>query len=468
MFQRIRSLFTSFGANLPGDLTGGEAGLAITGGWTATGTEAWGNTVAGRGLPGALAATPTQDAPWGGAILFDSQSTNWFFGETTAGLASNQTDFLTVAEHEFSHILGFGTDGFWNSNLTIGQPGSWATNVNPANNTFIGKSAEAANGGKPVPLDTSSGDDHFAEGTKYGGQFVTMEPILLDGQRTLMTTLDYAALQDIGWKMQAPVVQFASSSAPSVSVLQTKSSITLTVNRTGGQGPAVVHFSTTNGTGKAGVDYTATSGVLNFAIGQSSATLTIPIMNNPSSNGDETFAVNLGNPNSFAVVGSLSSTTVHVTNTLVPNAPVLSAASDTGVSHTDGITQNNGSAAAPLVFTVAGVTPSNGFVRLFRGSTLLADPVQASGGKATITVSNVVPGRRRVSDHGDHRQFRHVGAERTIESHEAHDSDESQGHQVHARGRQLQLPFRHPDHRDLQPSADRLHTGCGERQRGLE
>lgn len=381
----------AIGTNLPGDLTGGEAGLAIAGGGSATsgtGSNDWANAVFGRGLPGALASTPTQNAPWGGAIFFDTGSTKWFFGKTTAGIKSNQTDFLTVAEHELAHVLGFGTAGFWISPGNIGIPGSWATNVNPANHTFIGKTAMAANGGKPVPLDVLSADQHFAEGQTYGGEPVTMEPVLTDGQRNELTTLDFAAIQDIGWQMQAPVVQFDSSSMPSVSVLQTKSSVTLTVVRTGGQGPAVVHYATSDGTAKNGVDYKATSGTLEFAVGQKSATITIPILNNPNSSGDATFTVKLSNPNAFAVLGSATTTTVRITNTLVPKAPVLATSSDTGVSHSDGITMNNGSASAPLVFSVSGVTPANGFVRLYSGSTLLAGPVQASGGTAVITLNS--------------------------------------------------------------------------------
>ena len=40
-----------------------------------------------------------------------------------------------------------------------------------------------------------------------------------------------------------------------------------------------VNYATGNGTATAGSDYTATSGTLNFAIGQTNATFTVPIIN---------------------------------------------------------------------------------------------------------------------------------------------------------------------------------------------
>lgn len=74
----------------------------------------------------------------------------------------------------------------------------------------------------------------------------------------------------------------------------------------------------------------------------------------------------------------------------VPSAPQLSAASDTGVSATDGYTRNNGSATAPLTFIVNGVGPADGFVTLYdvtvAGAPVLLGGAQAVSGVATITV----------------------------------------------------------------------------------
>jgi Calx-beta domain len=58
-------------------------------------------------------------------------------------------------------------------------------------------------------------------------------------------------------------------------------------------GTATVHYATADGTAKAGTDYTATSGNLTFTAGQTSKTLSVPIINNVVVDGARTFAVNL-------------------------------------------------------------------------------------------------------------------------------------------------------------------------------
>ncbi len=360
-----------FGAPLP---AGGEAGDGMSGGFSAgstTGDENWFNTVASRGLPGALSANPTAFGTWGGAIAFDTAHTNWYFGQSLSGISSNQTDFLTVAEHEMGHVLGIGTSGAWQTNI--------------ANGVFVGPASKAAHSGQPVPL--APGLDHWAEGTVSDGHPATMDPVLLEGTRDAFTTLDYAALQDLGWNLQNPVLQF---SQPSYSTSDKAGTVTITVNRTGGQGPATINYATSNGSAKAGVDYTATSGTLTFAVGDTSQSFTIPILNDPNSQGPLTVNVSLSSPTAGALIGTQSGAALTinpVSTSPAPSAPTLSAQDDTGTSTTDGITRNNGSASAPLNFTVSNVSPANGFVRLFDNGTLIAGPVQASSGTASFSVS---------------------------------------------------------------------------------
>lgn len=160
----------------------GPLGIGGPGGYSSSGSSEWLNLVESRGQAGALNNPQTDFSPWGGSISFDLDA-NWYFGTSEAGLGSGQQDFLSVATHELGHLLGIGTADSW-SRYVSGE-------------TFLGPTARAVHGGN-VPL---SGDSHFREGLRDGGQEVALDPSLLDGTRKLFTQLDFAALSDIGWEV---------------------------------------------------------------------------------------------------------------------------------------------------------------------------------------------------------------------------------------------------------------------------
>jgi len=90
-----------------------------------------------------------------------------------------------------------------------------------------------------------------------------------------------------------PVVRFTSAT---YSVSETTTSLLLTVERTGSAtGAATVAYATQDVTAIAGLDYTAQSGTLSFAVGMTSATISIPITNDATYEGDENFVVTLSN-----------------------------------------------------------------------------------------------------------------------------------------------------------------------------
>ena len=154
-------------------ITGDEAGGGAPGGETLSGTQAWVNTVLQRGHSGF--------SPWGGSIAFDNTE-SWFFGTTTSGLSSSQVDFYSAALHEMGHVLGIGTAQQWYSDVS--------------GSSFIGPTAEAVYGG-PVPI--SPDHAHWADGITVGGKRTVMDPILPRGTRVTWSSLDAAALRDLGW-----------------------------------------------------------------------------------------------------------------------------------------------------------------------------------------------------------------------------------------------------------------------------
>lgn len=66
--------------------------------------------------------------------------------------------------------------------------------------------------------------------------------------------------------------------------------------------PITLGFATSDGTAKAGLDYTATTGNLTFAPGQTSRTITVPILNDMVYEGSETFNVTLSSTGSNVVL----------------------------------------------------------------------------------------------------------------------------------------------------------------------
>jgi len=156
------------------------------GGYNASGSGAWLDRVARRGQ--GSGPSSAEFGPWGGAITFDTNPLGpWHFGQSTTDLAG-QNDFLSVASHEVAHLFGFGTSDSWRNMVS--------------NGAFTGPRALSqfdVAGAAGVPL--NDGADHWAEGTRDNGQEVSMDPQLTTGTRRLLTPLDFAALDDVGWSM---------------------------------------------------------------------------------------------------------------------------------------------------------------------------------------------------------------------------------------------------------------------------
>lgn len=86
-------------------------------------------------------------------------------------------------------------------------------------------------------------------------------------------------------------------SAPTYTVSETGPSATINIVRDGdATGAASVLLTTSNGTASAGSDYTAVNQTVNFAAGETSKTVTIPIISDAISDPNETVNLTLSNP----------------------------------------------------------------------------------------------------------------------------------------------------------------------------
>lgn len=101
-------------------------------------------------------------------------------------------------------------------------------------------------------------------------------------------------------------------------------------------GEATIDFATSNETALAGADFTATNGTITFLDGEFSHTVLIPIVDDASVEGDESFAVVLSNPGTGAVLGEPSIASVQIIDNdagLRFSSPTYSV-SESGVSAT--------------------------------------------------------------------------------------------------------------------------------------
>ncbi|HKG45453.1 MAG TPA: Calx-beta domain-containing protein, partial [Pyrinomonadaceae bacterium] len=99
-----------------------------------------------------------------------------------------------------------------------------------------------------------------------------------------------------------------------ITISESESTVQVKVTRTGDDSGAVsVNYATTDGTAIAGSDYTATSGTLNFAPGELTKFISIPLINDTLfENANETFTITLSNPTNSAILLTSATTTVTI------------------------------------------------------------------------------------------------------------------------------------------------------------
>ncbi|TRU38101.1 MAG: hypothetical protein EWV50_12355 [Microcystis aeruginosa Ma_MB_F_20061100_S20] len=121
--------------------------------------------------------------------------------------------------------------------------------------------------------------------------------------------------------------------------------LTVTVNNPNPQ-PISVNYTTAPVNATANVDYTSKTGTLTIAPNTSTATISIPILNDNLNEANETFAINLSNPvnatltNNKGIVTISDTLTANVTTTLPANVENLTLTGTTNINGTGNAANN--------------------------------------------------------------------------------------------------------------------------------
>ena len=105
---------------------------------------------------------------------------------------------------------------------------------------------------------------------------------------------------------------------PGALVQNTAGEVTITVSRNFSSA-ASVDYQTVDDTAVAGIEYSATQGTLNFAAGQTQATITVPILQDDSAPATTDFSIQLSNPTSGDTIGTQGGAGIFIVNGLVGN-----------------------------------------------------------------------------------------------------------------------------------------------------
>ena len=165
--------------------------------------------------------------------------------------------------------------------------------------------------------------------------------------------------------------------------LENSGSFKINVTRTNGStGTVTVQYATSDILATAPSDYTSTSGILTFNDGETSKQITIPIVDDSTPEGSETFKISLTNPSGGAVLGNFASATLSVQDNELPTLSI------SDVSQAEG---NNGTTA--FTFTVTSSNSINNNVNVnyatTDGSATAGSDYQTTSGLLTIPAGKI-------------------------------------------------------------------------------
>ena len=248
----------------------------------------------------------------------------------------------------------------------------------------------------------SSGTVSFPPGTTYR---VVQVPVLVDDldedDETFTVTLSdalHAALADgeatgtITDDDAEPALTLSGPAAPAREGEDASLAFTVTLAPVSGR-EVTVGYATADGTAAAPGDYAETNGTLTFAAGETTKTITVPVVDDEVDEPDETFTLMLSGPVNATLAAAEATGTItddEVTPTVTLALAPSSISEDGGESTVTAMLSGASSEATTVTVSAAAVTPaeSDDFELSTNTELTIAAGQTASTGTVTITAVN--------------------------------------------------------------------------------
>lgn len=171
---------------------------------------------------------------------------------------------------------------------------------------------DGVNGDFKFQISNADFDELRFTARPYDNPVSPQPTVLLNGKTVITDSSDYLVQKiDYTATVNQPIIQF---SAPQFTVREDGTPIlAVTVVRSGGlEGPASATINLTNGTAVAPGDYNNTPITVNFADGQTSQVITVPVVNDGIAEPTETVNLSLVNPSPGTVIGPLGNAVLNI------------------------------------------------------------------------------------------------------------------------------------------------------------
>ena len=281
--------------SLYGDSEGAEHGQALAAGsYTLTATAYAESGGAGDEMGTlsvsftvALAPPPDPDATRAGAVSLGAQT-------PSNGRQHFRDKSLDRAAGDAVDYYSFSTDGRYALGLGVrDQTVELAVTLEDAAGTTVGTA------GPPANPDLDQVYIEWLKQTIAAGTYYIRVEALADG------ATDYY----VRFGLEAPPPELTVADASAEEGTDANLDFTVTLDRES-TGEVTVNYATADGTATAGSDYTATSGTLTFAAGDTSKTVSVPVLNDDLDEGSETLTLTLTSPSGATLADAEATGTI--------------------------------------------------------------------------------------------------------------------------------------------------------------